>query len=297
MNNSSPLNIFFKSLTYPFLRYIIVFCRTIAIRTGPVPTFSWHIRQFNPEQVKQIHLHKTWIHIIVYKPMVYAEILHDHHPLLVRILKLCIPVAIAVIQLVLLSYFLDPASFLIIVGLMTAYVLPPAGKETVIPAGIALGIPWWLIAVSIMMIDIETALFMGWNFEIGLKLPLLGSIMESFIQKAREFIRENPWIKKLYFTGIVILVMVPVLGSGGIRGSIIGQLLGMEKKQVFLAIITGAFIGCFGIALGSLFLQGLFLKSFLLGIITSAALLVAFISGWYYWKFYHNRPSPKKAEL
>ena len=226
--------------------------------------------------------------------MEYAEILHDH-PLLVRVLKLVIPVALVFCQLILLSNFIDPPSFLIIVGLMTAYVLPPAGKETVIPAGIALGIPWWLIAVSIMMIDVETALFMGWNFEIGLKIPLLGSIVKSFMEKAREFIRENPWLKRLYFTGIVILVMVPVLGSGGIRGSIIGQLLGMEKKQVFLAIITGAFIGCFGIALGTLFLKELFLQSFLLGIITSAGLIIIVLFGWLYKNFYHKRAHPKKT--
>jgi uncharacterized membrane protein len=222
--------------------------------------------------------------------MEYAEILPDH-PLLVRILKIIIPLVVFITQLALLSYFIDPTSFLIILGLMTAYVLPPAGKETVIPAGIALGIPWWLIAVSIMMIDIETALFMGWNFELGLKIPWLGTILESFIEKAREFIKEQPWIKKLYFTGIVVLVMVPVLGSGGIRGSIIGQLLGMEKKQVFLAIFTGAFIGCFGIALGALFLQELFLQSFLSGIITVAGLIIAILSYWVYVKFYHKRAS------
>jgi uncharacterized membrane protein len=89
--------------------------------------------------------------------------------------------------------------------------------------------------------------------------------------------------------------MMPVLGSGGIRGSIIGQLLGMEKKQVFLAIIIGAFIGCFGIALGTLFLQELFLKSFLLGIITLAVLIVVLISGWYLWKVYPKHSMPKKA--
>ena len=100
-----------------------------------------------------------------------------------------------------------------------------------IPAGIVLGIPWWLMALSIMMIDIETALFMGWNFDLALKIPVLGRMMESFISKADEFIRERPWLKKLYFTGIVVLVMVPVTGSGGIRGTIIGNLLGMENNR------------------------------------------------------------------
>ncbi len=40
----------------------------------------------------------------------------------------------------------------------------------------------------------------------------------------------------------------------------------MQKTTVFLAIVTGAFVGCFGIALGTLFLQDLFLQSILLGI-------------------------------
>src|SRR5665647_3183857 len=95
---------------------------------------------------------------------------------------------------------------------------------------------------------------------------MLGKTLESFIRKTRDFIREQPWLKRIYFAGIVVLVMVPVLGSGGIRGTIIGQLLGIQKTTVFLAIVTGAFVGCFGIALGALFLQELFLQSILLGL-------------------------------
>ena len=102
--------------------------------------------------------------------MEYAEILQDR-PLLVRTLKISLPFAIVVTEVMFLYFFLDPASFLIVIGLMVAYILPPAGKETVIPAGIFLGIPWWLMALSIMMIDIETALFMGWNFDLALKIP------------------------------------------------------------------------------------------------------------------------------
>ena len=45
--------------------------------------------------------------------------------------------------------------------------------------------------------------------------------------------------------------MVPVLGSGGIRGSIAGKLLGMKTTLVFLSILAGSLIGSFGIALAS----------------------------------------------
>jgi uncharacterized membrane protein len=140
-----------------------------------------------------------------------------------------------------------------------------------------------------MMIDIETALFMGWNFELGLKLPWLGSIMESFIKKTGEYIKEQPGLKKLYFTGIVVIVMVPVMGSGGIRGSIIGNLLGMQKIPLFLAIVTGAFIGCFGMAFGTLFLQELFIQSFLSGTVTVAGLIIITLAGWFYMKAYRKR--------
>ena len=88
--------------------------------------------------------------------MEYAEILQDH-PFLIRTLKLTLPFAIVATQVTFLYFFLDQTSFLIVIGLMVAYILPPAGKETMIPAGIFLGIPWWLMAGSIMMIDIETS--------------------------------------------------------------------------------------------------------------------------------------------
>ena len=220
--------------------------------------------------------------------MEYAAILQDH-PFLVRTLKITLPFAFVATQVALLNFFLDQTSFLIVIGLMVAYVLPPAGKETVIPAGIFLGIPWWLMALSIMMIDIETALFMGWNFELALKIPVLGRIMESFIEKAGEFIKEQPWLKNLYFTGIVVLVMMPVMGSGGIRGSIIGNLLGMQKIPLFLAIVSGAFIGCFGIALATVFLQELFIQSILWGTAAVAGLIIITLTTWFYGKAYRKR--------
>jgi hypothetical protein len=220
--------------------------------------------------------------------MDYTEILQDR-PFLVRTLKLSLPFAIVATEILFLYFFLDPASFLIVIGLMVAYVLPPAGKETVIPAGIFLGIPWWLMALSIMMIDIETALFMGWNFDLALKIPVLGKIMGSFIGKSEIFIKEQPWLKKLYFSGIVVIVMMPVMGSGGIRGTIIGNLLGMQKIPLFLAIVTGAFIGCFGIALAAVFLQELFIQSILLGTAAVVGIIIITLTGWFYWKAYRKR--------
>jgi hypothetical protein len=146
---------------------------------------------------------------------------------------------------------LPPPDFTVMLGLMVAYLLPPAGKETVIPLGIALGIPWWYMALSIAMIDIETGLFMALNFDLAYRLPLLGPVLSDLTKKTQQVLDDHRWIASLWFFAIVLMVMVPVLGSGGVRGSVAGKLLGMNTLLVFLAILAGALIGCFGIALGS----------------------------------------------
>jgi uncharacterized membrane protein len=168
-----------------------------------------------------------------------------------RVICLLIPFLVLGLQLAILFVTLDYGQFLVMIGLMIAYILPPAGKETIIPVGIALGFPWWYMALSIVMIDVETCLFMLLNFDLVYKIPYLGRVMQNLTEKTREIIERHHWLTDLYFFAIVLMVMVPVLGSGGVRGSIAGKLLSMNNYLIFLAVLTGALIGCFGIALGS----------------------------------------------
>jgi len=168
-----------------------------------------------------------------------------------RVIALLIPVCVLSLHVAVMATTLPYTLFLTMLGLMVAYILPPAGKETVIPIGIALGIPWWYMALSIVMIDVETGLFMSLNFDLAFRVPYLGTILTDLTQKTQRFIEDHRWISGLYFFAIVLMVMVPVFGSGGVRGSIAGKLLGMGTFLVFLAILAGALIGCFMIALGS----------------------------------------------
>ena len=108
-------------------------------------------------------------------------------------------------------------------------------------------------------------------------------------RKVRDIYQRAALVKKLYFSGIVVIVMMPVMGSGGIRGTIIGNLLGMQKIPLFLAIVTGAFIGCFGIALAAVFLQELFIQSILLGTAAVVGIIIITLTGWFYWKAYRKR--------
>jgi hypothetical protein len=178
-----------------------------------------------------------------------AKVLVDRLPY--RAVALLLPVLVVVIHITVMAATLPYTGFLTMLGLMVAYLLPPAGKETVIPIGIALGIPWWYMALSIVMIDVETGLFMALNFDLAYRIPLLGPVLSDLTKKTEQFISGHHWLAGLWFFAIVLMVMVPVFGSGGFRGSIAGKLLGMNTLLVFLAILAGALIGCFGIALGS----------------------------------------------
>ncbi len=174
-----------------------------------------------------------------------------------RVIAILLPVLLVLVHLAAMYATLRYDQFLTIVGLIIAYLLPPAGKETVIPIGIAVGIPWWYIASAIAMIDVETGLFMALNFDLAYRIPWLGGILSRFTDKTTVFLKGHPWIAGFSVFGILLMVMVPLLGSGGIRGSIAGKLLGIDAYLVFIAIVAGAFIGCFAIALGSNAIIGL----------------------------------------
>jgi uncharacterized membrane protein len=168
-----------------------------------------------------------------------------------RAIALLIPFFVLSIHLALMYASLSSNQFLTMAGLMVVYILPPAGKETVIPIGIAFGFLWWYMALSIAMIDIETGLFMALNFDLAYKIPFVGKILSGLTEKTKHFIESHRWFAGLYFFAIMLFVMVPGLGSGGFRGAIAGKLLSMDTYLVLLAILAGALIGCFIIALGS----------------------------------------------
>jgi len=168
-----------------------------------------------------------------------------------RAVALLIPFCILALHLAVMAATLPHTLLLIMLGLMVAYILPPAGKETVIPAGIALGIPWYYMALSIAMIDIETGLFMVLNFDLAYKIPFLGPMLAGLTQKTQRVIEDHRWIARLYFFSVMLFVMVPGFGSGGFRSAIAGKLLSMDTYLVLLAILAGALIGSVVIALGS----------------------------------------------
>ncbi len=110
------------------------------------------------------------------------------------------------------------------------------------------------MALSIVMVDVEMALIMLLNFDILYRIPYVGKLLTGLTSKTGEFLTHHRWLAGLYFFGIMLMVLVPILGSGGVRGSIAGRLLGMDSTRIFLAILAGALIGCFALAISSSYL-------------------------------------------
>jgi uncharacterized membrane protein len=152
--------------------------------------------------------------------------------------------------------------------LLIAYFFPPFGKETIIPLGVGVlkeGLSVPLInlhvdpvsinpismALSVAFIDIVIALFLVWNYDLAKKIPIIGKFMIKVEEKGRNVEERYTWIKPLRFIGIVLFVMVPFQGSGGLVGSIVGRLVGMKPWNTFYAISIGAVIGCLLIAMFS----------------------------------------------
>jgi uncharacterized membrane protein len=190
-----------------------------------------------------------------------------------RLFRLSIPFLLGIPYLIALYFVLPYDLWLIHGGLLIAYIVPPAGKETVIPIGIAVGLPWWMMAFSVALMDILAGVFMALNFDIALKIPGVGGWIRKFIAGGEEFFAKRPWLERFYFMGVVLFVMFPLQGSGGIGATLVGRMMGLSPGKVLLAITMGSLIGCTIIALGAEVIKSLFLMNPALGIVVAVTVV------------------------
>jgi uncharacterized membrane protein len=213
--------------------------------------------------------------------------IHRHH--LNRLTQFFLPFSIAVIGISLLYLLLPSETSTKLLILMVLYFIPPLGKESIIPIGVAGGniiIPIYnttmhvpqinplLIALTIAFVDIVVALFLVWNYDLAKKIPLIGRFMAKVEDIGRGSSQKYGWIKPLRFIGIVLFVMVPFQGSGGLVGSIIGRLIGMKPWNIFYAITIGTILGCILIAYFAQAILSAFVTNFLVGLLIVIIIIV-----------------------
>lgn len=177
----------------------------------------------------------------------------------------------------------DKSIFWLLGSGMFAYFFPPAGKESVIPILVGelnrrnVFSPVAIITLvggSIAFIDVITSYFLLWNFYIAESIPFLGKWIKKFEKFGAQKMKEKRWISKVAFVGVALFVVFPFQGSGGVGGSILGKVIGMDKYHAWLAIMLGSFSGCFFIAYVSYYLSGAIIQAFKSGLFKGIGVMI-----------------------
>ena len=205
------------------------------------------------------------------------------------LIKFILPFLIVTFVIIGLYYFADKNTSGKLFLLMFAYFFPPLGKESIIPIGVAGGeltIPFFnihlvvpsidpiLMALTIAFVDIIVALFLLWNYDLAKKIPLIGRFMIKVEKIGKSSSDKYKWVRPLRFVGIILFVMIPFQGSGGLVGSILGRLIGMKPLNTFIAISIGAVLGCLLLAYFADAILSVFVKNFLFGILILIIVLI-----------------------
>ncbi|MCK4718097.1 MAG: small multi-drug export protein, partial [Thermoplasmata archaeon] len=177
--------------------------------------------------------------------------------ILKALLLFFLPFAIAALFILALYAIFSWPQFIVIGGGIMGYFFPPLGKESIIPImvnglvklhGFSAFNAIVTSGLAIAFVDMVVGLFLMWNFDLVLKVPFFGPIIRKMETKGGEYLKEKTWLRKLAFIGVALFVMFPFQGSGGVGGTIMGRLLGMPKRKVWYAVVTGGVVGCFMIA-------------------------------------------------
>ncbi|MDN7025144.1 small multi-drug export protein [Methanoculleus sp. FWC-SCC1] len=203
--------------------------------------------------------------------------------------KFVLPLAIIPLILGLLYLTLPHGDFLFFAGLSAGYFIPPFGKESIIPIAILAGHPWWLIVTLLVALDAAVALFIVWNFDLALKIPLIGGLLERGLTMMSTYTREHPGLRNVSTIGLFLFVFFPFQGTGAMNGSILGRLLGMDAQRVFACVMAGSVTSCLIIALGTDVILDLYRDSPLLGIAVLLLAALAAAAAYLGWRRHQRR--------
>ena len=174
--------------------------------------------------------------------------------LIMNLYHFLVPILGAILFILFLYTVFPENVFWKVGGILLLYLIPPAGKESMVPALVYLfrdsyGI-WSILLASLLisMIDILVSWWTTWNWDLVKLIPLVGAYVRKIEKIGEKKWKEHPLIRKFAYIGLALFVAIPFQGSGGFTATIIGRLLGMSQYKVLFAVATGALFGCFVIA-------------------------------------------------
>ncbi len=215
-------------------------------------------------------------------------------PLALAVMKFVLPLAIIPLALGLIYLSQPYETFLLYTGLSAAYFVPPAGKESIIPIVILAGQPWWLITMLLVALDAAIALFIAWNFELAMKVPLLGRLLKRGLSMMNDYSEAHPGIRSVSTVGLFLFVFFPFQGTGAMNGSILGKLLGMDTQRVFAVVMAGSIGSCLTIALGTDVILDLYRHDPVLGVAVLLLAVLGAAGAFLAWRRHQHRFREKK---
>jgi uncharacterized membrane protein len=234
---------------------------------------------------------------------------HTRQELIYRILKrvflLVSPILIYLVLLGIFWFVYPPATgvftlppsteYLGLLGLMGAYLVPPFGKETIIPLALGFGYPVWVIFAGVVGMDIVTATFVSYNFDLLLKVPLVGRWIRWVMRTADKVRKSKPWIEQLSSAGLLLFMYIPLQGSGSITCSVLGRLLGFKPVVSLGLVIIGSMLSTLTVALGASSVIQLWAIQPILGVLAALLILAVIIVIAYIWSRFTKKFYPTKA--
>jgi uncharacterized membrane protein len=180
-----------------------------------------------------------------------------------RLFLFWFPVLVSAFYIVLLWSVVPNPMFLVIGTLLLSYFISPFGKEVLIPTAIialltlhgpnqaALDI--LLVTSTVVFVDVMCSLFLLWNLDLLKHIPKVDDLVNRVERFGRARMRKSPRRRRHSFIALSSYVALPFQGSGGIVSTIIGMVIGMKKRRVWLAVWIGSIAGSLTIALVSFY--------------------------------------------
>ncbi len=172
----------------------------------------------------------------------------------VRLLLVLLPFAIALSYIGLLFLVLVKDFFAIAMVAMVGYLITPLGAEFWVPTSVitveGLGggavDAFWVVSAVVAM-DWLIALFLLWNFDLAERAPVLGKFIDRSEVRCKRFLEAKPWRQRLALFALALYVALPVQMSGGLVGSILGRVMGVRPRRVFVVVAVASAAGEFSI--------------------------------------------------
>lgn len=163
------------------------------------------------------------------------------------LLRIFGPVVIYLVFLGVLRLIVGAEAYPEVAGAVLLY-LVALGKEMVAPIAAGLvdahaSVSMPLMILALAFDDIICTLWMLLNWDVIKFIPFVGKFFDNVEKNSKKTVQERKWLGKFSTVGLALLVTFPMRGTGGITGPIIGKMLGLSDRNIFISIATGGIAG------------------------------------------------------